>query len=665
MTCNLDLYQRDYDYPLISKKGEAMGSGRKRIHGVVTALMVIMLVAGVFAMPHKVNGDSINYTTENYDVKVKVNKDYTYDYTETITVNFTDASHGIYRDISMDGSYRIKDIRVEGDNFDVNKQDGHKIIRIGDADRYVTGRKTYTIKYTLANIERSGKPADIYADVLPSGWNTPIDHASVTMYLPSDLKLKGVKVYAGGYGSDREQKADWNYDKYYNTITFEKNNIPSRSGVTFLAGVPDGYWVDALSIDWVNKLAMGLAALGIAVILILRLKTGKSPEFAETVEFYPPEDMNPVQLGYVIDNNVDTRDITAMFFYMAHKGYIKINQVSKKKFMFEKVADVPAEEDKSTQRLFRGLFTSKADLKPAGYSVTMEEAGDRLGNAYETIKSHVESYYTGDKALFTKSSENAAMLGSGLFFLITAAVSILFMYRNTAASDGFMLLGMVGLFAAVVLTGLMLKFRKVYEYRFSRKGAKTASKIGIWAVVYLIACAVFIAIAGNNAETGLDRITNWFIFAFLIVYPVCIMGMKTRTKWSAKTMAQILGFRNFIKSAELPKLNALVEEDPDYFYNILPYAYVMGLTNVWAKKFEQIKINRPEWFTSYDVTTFAVMDAMRMNHLMDTMYKSAATTIVTSSDKGGGGWGSFGGGGGFSGGGFSGGGSGGGGGGAW
>ena len=126
-----------------------------------------------------------------------------------------------------------------------------------------------------------------------------------------------------------------------------------------------------------------------------------------------------------------------------------------------------------------------------------------------------------------------------------------------------------------------------------------------------------------------------------------------------------LGFRNFIKSAELPKLNALVEEDPDYFYNILPYAYVMGLTNVWAKKFEQIKINRPEWFTSYDVTTFAVMDAMRMNHLMDTMYRSAATTIVTSSDKGGGGWGSFGGGGGFSGGGFSGGGSGGGGGGAW
>ena len=90
------------------------------------------------------------------------------------------------------------------------------------------------------------------------------------------------------------------------------------------------------------------------------------------------------------------------------------------------------------------------------------------------------------------------------------------------------------------------------------------------------------------------------------------------------------------------------------------YAYVMGLTNVWAKKFEQIKINRPEWFTSYDVTTFAVIDAMRMNHLMDTMYRSAATTIVTSSDKGGGGWGSFGGGGGF-----SGGGSGGGGGGAW
>ena len=82
------------------------------------------------------------------------------------------------------------------------------------------------------------------------------------------------------------------------------------------------------------------------------------------------------------------------------------------------------------------------------------------------------------------------------------------------------------------------------------------------------------AIAGNNAETGLDRITNWFIFAFLIVYPVCIMGMKTRTKWSAKTMAQILGFRNFIKSAELPKLNALAAA----------YFLLMQLVNIYIIK---------------------------------------------------------------------------------
>lgn len=46
------------------------------------------------------------------------------------------------------------------------------------------------------------------------------------------------------------------------------------------------------------------------------------------------------------------------------------------------------------------------------------------------------------------------------------------------------------------------------------------------------------------------------------------------------------------------------------------------------------KLNVPEWFTTYDVPTFAAIDSVRMTHAMDTLYRSASTNIVIFSDRG-------------------------------
>ena len=40
----------------------------------------------------------------------------------------------------------------------------------------------------------------------------------------------------------------------------------------------------------------------------------------------------------------------------------------------------------------------------------------------------------------------------------------------------------------------------------------------------------------------------------------------------------------------LNKLEALVEENPHYFYDILPYTYVLNISKKWINKFENIKM---------------------------------------------------------------------------
>jgi uncharacterized membrane protein len=150
-----------------------------------------------------------------------------------------------------------------------------------------------------------------------------------------------------------------------------------------------------------------------------------------------------------------------------------------------------------------------------------------------------------------------------------------------------------------------------------------------------------------------------YLFCY-IVGLICIAGMiimykimPKRTKYGSEIFGKILGFKRFLETVEKEKLEMLVMDNPTYFYDILPYTYVLGISNKWISKFEEINISSPDWYsgtTAFSVASFGSF----MNSAM-----SSATSSMTSSPS------SSSGGGGSSGGGSSGGGSGGGGGGSW
>lgn len=81
-----------------------------------------------------------------------------------------------------------------------------------------------------------------------------------------------------------------------------------------------------------------------------------------------------------------------------------------------------------------------------------------------------------------------------------------------------------------------------------------------------------------------------YLCAFVISFFV-----RKRTDDGHKMLQRINGFKIFLETAEKEKLEALVEENPQYFYNILPYAYVLGVSKKWVDKFESIAIEPPVW----------------------------------------------------------------------
>ena len=164
----------------------------------------------------------------------------------------------------------------------------------------------------------------------------------------------------------------------------------------------------------------------------------------------------------------------------------------------------------------------------------------------------------------------------------------------------------------------------------------------------------------------IDGYEKYFAAIIGVVIALCAFGfsffIRKRTDRGHEILQKIVGFRMFLEEAEKERLETLVDENPSYYYDILPYAYVLGVSDAWTKNFEGIVMQPPTWYAG--TTTF---DRMVFWHFMNTTMRSATAAMISSPQASSGGYsgGGISGGGGFSGGGFSGGGSGGGGGGRW
>ena len=146
-----------------------------------------------------------------------------------------------------------------------------------------------------------------------------------------------------------------------------------------------------------------------------------------------------------------------------------------------------------------------------------------------------------------------------------------------------------------------------------------------------------------------------FIFAFFI---------RQRTDKGHEILQKINGFKIFLEKAEKERLEKLVYENPEYYYDILPYAYVLGVSDAWTENFEGIATQPPGWYSSTGADFGNITCAVFLNNMLRTA--AASMTSQPHQDSGGSfSGGGVSGGGGFSGGGFSGGGFGGGGGGRW
>ena len=628
------------------------GQAVRRMFLCLAAVLVLMQASLSFAQGYTYGA---GYETEAFDVKVTVSEDHVCHVEETITVNFQSEKHGIFRYIPYEpGIYTIKHVRIADDSYDVESQYengiNQKIIRIGDEDKTLKGRHTYLISYDIVAYRDRDEVLDYFSlDVLPTEWETDIQKSHITVQMPKEIDPEKLQVFSGSYGLDENYLGiDADYDNASNTITISAENLYQGAGISLYTELPEGYWEEAASRDWLLYPLLVILA-GVPVLcFVLWLIFGRDKKLIRTVEFYPPEDLTPAEIGYIIDGSVDTKDMVSMLTYFAEKGWLSIAEYEKDKFELKRLKNIDAKEKRFAKTLFAGLFEE-------GDVVSLNELPKEFGEVFQLSKSQLKDFYSGKKALVTGASRVCRAVSLLLVFLLPM-ISV-----GMAAAASFNYLYAVFLVLVFFLTvvggaGMLITF--------DRRATYSAVKKTVFTVIAGLLMTAGFALAALVCFAAMDW--PWVSAALLtlvspIVSFIFAVLMEARTELSLKLQGQILGFRDFIETAELEKLKLLADEDPQYFYHIMPYAYVMGLSDKWIKKFEKIPTVPPFWYTGSGTDyTFSVLWYSHMFRSCSGSFVNQTIRAVAanSADTGGGG-------GGFGGGGFSGGGFGGGGGGAW
>jgi hypothetical protein len=140
-----------------------------------------------------------------------------------------------------------------------------------------------------------------------------------------------------------------------------------------------------------------------------------------------------------------------------------------------------------------------------------------------------------------------------------------------------------------------------YNETIQRARVLKKIKVGFRVFFSILGFAVIPALYPIVALTALQPIQSlpYLAAVLMMIAALSVNGfMSQRTERGAELMGKIMGLKHFIEVAEKDRLELLVKENPSYYFNILPFAYVLGVTNVWIKKFETIAIQPPEWYTS-------------------------------------------------------------------
>lgn len=630
--------------------------------------------------------ETVGYVIESFNVDVSVGLDNAYNIKETITATFTNdrstPKHGIFRyipyvlesetiynDKLIKTTYYIKinniSSNVKLDKGDINN---NRIVKLGDPNVLVNGKTVkYELSYTYTiGYDKNDSFDEIYFNLLGTGNDTMIKNFSYNVSLPSEIDSVPT-IYCGTYGSTDTSKISVNLssDKlrvYGASLT----SLQANEAVTIHKILTNGYFSEADSYKYYLDLILCAIAVVVLIATLGYTTYNKNVnKVIKVVNFLPPEDMDPVKMSIYYYNGLNPKAFASLIVYWADKGYVNIEVKNNNNIELSKVKDLPKDfpsyqlvmfnalfvigenskteitDNKITENINKATNNNEKDLikdfsvlKDIKTSLNSENNDEKinskkqdvekisLSEASERMKSKISICVELAKSLKNGRKYDSKSVKTTLWFSIVNIVPIVLFYviyylRTNLIGNLFTML----LYLAFgFVPFLLLSFLNNNQVKNLSKFKKIAVHFGmVIALTIPILYTVF-----NITDLIIDKFCLRYVLLAILFFNMYFIAQNLYLeKQTRKLYGDILGFKKSIEVVDKNRLKMLCDENPKYFYNVLPYAYVLGISDKFIKKFEGLTIMPPE-----TITTSYGLENVLFAHYMIASMNTFTTSII-------------------------------------
>jgi uncharacterized membrane protein len=412
------------------------------------------------------------WTITDFRAAIHIQQSGDLDITETIQVDFgTLQKHGIFRDIPVVYDYNQKsnrvyrvDVRSVTDaqgrpwKYTTSEQGPFLQVKIGDANQTVSGPQTYSIRYRVGHALNAFSDHDeLYWNVNGGDWPVPMSHVVASVSLPAS-GVTGATCFEGPSGSTEPCR----HTQTASGATYETTrSLGVGEQLTAVLGFQKGLVApptaalenkprEVADYFTVNPATVAASLLGVLLALgwmgwmwwhrgrdfaytkAYYLNEDPGPEQirplfrpeAIVAEYEPPAGLRPAQLGLILDERADTKDVTATMVDLAVRGYLRIEEHGKKDWKIVKTRMDSEGLLPYEASIFDGLFRDRrtevliSDLKDH-FRSTLNRAEDSLYKDAAKRK-----WFTGNpesvRIVWIAAGIGLAVVGAGVTFVLGA-----------------------------------------------------------------------------------------------------------------------------------------------------------------------------------------------------------------------------------------------------
>lgn len=485
---------------------------------------------------------------QRFDATIDVSPDGSILVEESIVARFSGSWNGIYRTIPV--QYRTPqglNYTLRLDIQSVTDQTGKPLEYESSSERHyrklkiwvpgaVDAIRTVRLRYRVPNGLRFFEEHDeLYWNVTGDEWDVPIESASALVRLPQGASGVRATAFRGGYGSTERT-----------AVAIEANEVRVqttralgfREGLTAVVGWNPGLVHRPTALERTANTVYGNLPLLIPPLVLLGMwrlwrARGKDPELAPIAPMYEPPDQ----------------------LTPAELGTL---------------ADGKPD--------MRDITSTIVDLAVRGYLTITERKNERFFGLFS------ETDYTftltdpraaGDALKAHERSLLSAMFGANESVTLSDLKNKFYKHLPRLRESLYGMLVQDGYY-----TARPDRVRLLYIIGGAVTGALLAGASGMLMTTFGMQPGA--AIAAGVASAAIIGVFGWF--------------MPSRTVRGTRELEKVLGFQEFLSRVEGDRLERVVKT-PEMFERYLPYAMALGVEANWAKAFESIYQQPPQWYS--------------------------------------------------------------------